>query len=68
MNNIYLDIKDLIYFQERFPNKNFISIDDLIKDYENLIDEIDNLKEKIKDLEKDIEDNYKIIPIERKIF
>ena len=68
MDKIYLDIENLIYFQERFPNKNFISIDDLIGDYENLIDEVENLKAMIKNLEKDIEDNYERIPIERQIF
>lgn len=67
MDNIYLDIKDLIYFQERFPNKDFISISDLISDYESLIDDVSNLKTVVENMEHDIQENYEPIPIEKRI-
>jgi peptidoglycan hydrolase CwlO-like protein len=63
MEGILLDIRGLSFIQDRFPNKDYLSIDDLLADYEDAFNEIEDLKEKIEDLEKDIEDNYKPIPI-----
>lgn len=49
------------WIKRRFPNKDFISFEDLFSDYEELIDEVDDLKEKIEDLRQDLEDNYRPI-------
>lgn len=69
MEHVYIDLREFSkWVQEQFPNKDLISLEELMTDYEDLMDEVDNLKEKIKDLEKDIEDNYEPIPIERQIF
>lgn len=63
MEEIYLDIREWNdWLKERFNNKDYVSLEELLGDYEDLIDEVGNLKEKIEDLEQDIQDNYRPIP------
>ena len=65
MNELYIDIREWNrWFKDRFPNKDFVSLEDILGDYENCIFEIEHLEEEIKDIRQDIEDNYK--PIEYK--
>ena len=49
------------WYQDRFPNKDVITIDNLLSDYEDMIDEIKYLEDRIADLEIDIETNYRRI-------
>lgn len=60
MDEILLDIRNWNeWVKDRFPNKDFITLEDLLEDHQDLISEVDHLKEQINDLEQDIEDNYK---------
>ena len=62
MNEIYLDIREWNdWFKKRFEGKDFISLKELLGDYENLIFEKDRLEEIIEDIERDKKDNYKPI-------
>lgn len=66
MDEVYLDTRNWNkWCKERFPYNDFISLDDLMSDYEDMIDEIENLKDKIRDMERDVEDNYEPIPVNR---
>ena len=59
-----MELKDLKFdirewnewIKVRFQNKDFISVDELLNDYENLIFEIEHLEEKIQDLEQDTDE------------
>lgn len=62
MENIYIDTRSWNkWLKNRFPVVDFISLEQLLGDYEDLINEVDDLKEKIEDMESDIRDNYKPI-------
>lgn len=49
------------WIKKRFPNKDLISLDEFLGDYEDLIDEVDHLEEELKDLQTDIDNNYRRI-------
>lgn len=69
MENVYIDLRTQNkWITEKFPNKDFVSIEDLLSELESLLDDIENLKDKIRDLENDIEDNYKPIPVSQQVF
>lgn len=62
MNNVYIKTTDLnSWITKYFPNKDLITIDDLIGCIEDLDSEITKLLEQIEDREQDIQDNYKRI-------
>ena len=62
MNNVYIKTTELnSWITKYFPNKDLISIDDLIGCIEDLDSEITKLLEQIEDMEQDIQDNYKRI-------
>lgn len=62
MNNIYIKTTELnSWITKYFPNKDLITIDDLIGCIEDLDSEITKLLEQIEDREQDIQDNYKRI-------
>lgn len=61
MEEIFIDIRNWRLLGDRFPNKDFLSLEELLGDYEDLIDENEHLQEKIYDMERDIEENYKPI-------
>lgn len=59
MNEIYIDIRSQNkWIKERFPEKDFVSIEDFLSEFETLLDEIENLDTKYKDLKQEVEDNY----------
>lgn len=61
-NDIKIDLRNVNkWYQDRFPNKDFISIAELLGDYESLITEIKEIEEAKQDLETDIENNYRRI-------
>lgn len=62
MNNVYIKTTELnSWITKYFPNKDLISIDDLIGCIEDLDSEITKLQEQIEDREQDIQDNFKRI-------
>lgn len=57
MEQILLDIREWNrWMKERFIDKDFITLEELLGDYEDLIDENDNLKEKIEEKNNKIEE------------
>ena len=59
MEEVYIKTEDVNkWIGKYFPNKDLISIGDLIGCIEDLDGEVEHLKEKIEDMEQDIEDNY----------
>lgn len=68
MDYVYIKKEDVDrWIGKHFPNKDLISIDDLIGCIEDLDSEVERLKEKYEDLEKDLEDNYRPIPISEQV-
>lgn len=56
LNDIKIDIRKFnTWFKDRFPNKDFISIEEMLGDYEELIFENEELK-------KDNDENYEPDP------
>lgn len=50
------------WIKKRFPNKDIITLEEFVGDYEDLIDEADNLEEELRDVKRDLEENYKALP------
>ena len=68
MDNVYIKTQDVNkWIGKYFPNKDLISIDDLIGCIEDLDSEVERLKEKYEDLEQDLEDNYRPIPVSEQV-
>ena len=63
MNNVYISVTELSsYIQERyFKNKDLITIEDLIWEFEDLYSDYQHLIEEFEDFKRDVEDNYKPI-------
>ena len=62
MDEIYIKKEDVErWIGKYFPNKELISVDDLIACIEDLDSKIQSLKEDYEELEQQIEDNYKPI-------
>ena len=62
MDDIYVKKEDLNrWVAKYFPNKDLISVEDLITCIENLDDKVSDLENEIEDMKQDIEDNYKPI-------
>ena len=62
MDNIFIKKDELNkWIIKHLPNKDLISIDDLINAIENLDGELEDWKLKYEELERDLEDNYKPI-------
>lgn len=59
LNEMMIDLRKCNkWFQDRFPNKDVITIDNLLSDYEDLIWENDELRDEIKHLEEDDDSGY----------
>lgn len=68
MSEIYLDIREWNkWFKDRFPNKDFISLEELLNDYEELIFDKEHLEEELSDLQNDLESNYKPISVSEQV-
>ena len=68
MDQVYIKKEDVDkWIGKYFPNKDLISIDDLIRCIEDLDSEVKRLEEKIEDVEQDIEDNYRPIPVSEQV-
>lgn len=65
MDYLIFDLRKLDkLIQERFPNKDLVTVDELIGDYTEVLWEMQNDKEHIRDIEKELEDNYVNLPDE----
>ena len=63
MKEIYIDIRaENHWLKKRFSDKDFISLEELLGDYEELVYDKQHLEEEIEDIKQDIQDNYKKIP------
>lgn len=63
LENFKLDLRGCNkWFQDRFPNKDMVSIEELIGDYEDLIDEVKYLNQELSDMERDRDENYTPLP------
>lgn len=62
LSNIKIDLRDVNeWIQDRFPNRDLITFEELLGDYESLITELEEIEESKRDLETDIENNYRRI-------
>ena len=62
LSNIKIDLRDANqWIQDRFPNRDLITFEELLGDYESLITELEEIEESKRDLETDIENNYRRI-------
>ena len=62
MNEVYVRAEDLNrWITKYFPNKDLISVDELIGCIEELDSEVERLEEKIEKMEQYCEDNHKSI-------
>lgn len=60
MDNVYIKKDDLNrWIGKYFPNKDLISIDDLLCTIEELDADYEHLKEEFDDFKQNVEDNYK---------
>lgn len=60
MNEVYVDIRKLDLADKL--GQDMISVEALLREYEDALYKIKNLEEQIKDMLQDIEDNYRPIP------
>lgn len=68
MDQVYINKRDINrWVGKYFPNKDLISIGDLLGVIEDLDLDVYRLNEKYEDLERDLEDNYRPIPISEQI-
>ena len=59
MDELLFDLrKQNDWIKERFANKDLITLDELLGDYEDLISENEHLQEEIRDMEENIRDYY----------
>lgn len=59
LSNFMIDLRTCNrWFKDRFQNKDLISLDELLSDYEDLINEVEELEDKIKHLEEDNDSDY----------
>ena len=59
MDNVYIKKNDLNkWIGKYFPNKDLISIDDLLSTIEELDADYEHLKEEFDDFKQNVEDNY----------
>lgn len=62
MENVYIKVEDLNkWVAKYFPNKDLITIDDLIATIEDLDSELENKKIEYEELENNLHENYKPI-------
>jgi hypothetical protein len=61
MKDIFIKVKDDIFLEKLFPNKDIVSIDDLMAVVQQLVCDKETLEEQLNDLKNDINDNYRPI-------
>lgn len=59
MKEIKIDLREMNrWFQERFSNKDLITFEELLSDYENLIFENEHLQEEFEEYKEFVKDNF----------
>ena len=62
MENVYIKVEDMNkWVAKYFPNKDLVTIDDLLAVIEDLDSELENAKMDYEELENNLHDNYKPI-------
>lgn len=62
MENIYIDMREQGHtLSNYFKNKDLVSVEDILTEFEQVIDDKEALQEKFDDFKRDVEDNYKPI-------
>lgn len=70
MNQVMIDLRKIEHFYicDKYRDKDFITLEEILNDYdeslskiEDMEDQIKELKDEYEELEQDIEDNYKRI-------
>ena len=56
MNEVFIEVKGQI-LQKRFKNKDIITLEELISDYEDLIFDVERLEEEIEDMKNTTEED-----------
>lgn len=68
MENIYIDLRqENKWIRERLNNKDMISINDLMDEFENLLYELEGVQEELKEFKNEVEENYEMIKYSRQI-
>ncbi len=69
MNEIYIKTADLPkwLFEKHFKNKDLISLEDLICEFENVSDELGCLQDEFENFKQEVNDNYKPISLQEQI-
>ena len=68
MDEVFIRKEDLNKWEAKyFPNKDLISINDLLDVITDLDSDVTYLKEKIEDMEQDIQDNYRRISVSEQV-
>jgi len=69
MDEVYLRTEDMAKWvvEKYFENRDFITLDEFYRAFEELSADYDMLKEEYEDFKKDVNDNYKFMPIEEQI-
>lgn len=63
MENIYININELSRWlaEKYFKDKDLISLEDLISEFENVSDELGCLQDDFENFKQEVKDNYKFI-------
>lgn len=61
MKEVYIKVKDLSWVNERFTNRDIVTLEEIISDYQDVLGMLDGFEEELEDLKQDIEDNYRPI-------
>lgn len=65
MDYLKIDLRNMDeLIQERFPNKDLVTLEELIGDYTETLWEMQNDKEHIRDIERELDENYVNMPDE----
>lgn len=68
MENIYIDLRqENKWIRERLNNKDMISINDLMDEFEDLLFELEGVQEELKEFKNEVEENYEPIKYSKQI-
>ena len=56
MNEVFIEVKGMT-LQKRFKNKDIITLEELISDYEDLIFDVERLEEELEDMKNTTEED-----------
>lgn len=64
MDEVYIRTQDMAKFikEDYFDNRDFVTLEDFYRAFEQLSDDYDRLKEEFEDFKENVEENYKYTP------